>query len=393
MKRKIRSLSEKISVALFLLLCFACHKQINYNHLDTITGYDNDVLANGEGINIASFRIIPLELTDESILGVINKVEAIDSFFVVHSGNDLFCFNLQGQYQWHYGESGRGSQEYMRLNTFYIDRQKKTVNLIDEFLGKILTYNLQGEFLSEKAYDNKLFYMLHNASLIEGHSLLCEHYVYGNFNTIYSLVNLDTETQTPLFKSGIQSEGVAMPIGQTPFSLHPGCKLLVPFDNKIYTYDSLHLKPVQIIETKRKLVSPKQLETVKDFSIITYFDTEQRGDFVGFKDICETNDYLLLNEAGANQYFLIDKTEKSGSRYSYGVEEESRFLPLINIFAAWQNNFIGKASAFELQDIVAKIPEDTGNQYLQALRAAGKAIEADANPCLLLYTLKKQPAK
>lgn len=44
-----------------------------------------------------------------------------------------------------------------------------------------------------------------------------------------------------------------------------------------------------------------------DFSIMTYFNVSEEGYFAGFKSICETRDYILLNEAGENQYFLVDK--------------------------------------------------------------------------------------
>lgn len=81
----------------------------------------------------------------------------------------------------------------------------------------------------------------------------------------------------------------------------------------------------------KKILSEKRLNAETDFSIMTYFNVSEEGYFAGFKSICETRDYILLNEAGENQYFLVDKRKNAGRRYFYNDAGEQKYLPLLGI--------------------------------------------------------------
>ena len=142
-------------------LCWACSKQSRYENLPKIEGYDSLILSNGKNIQVDSFFILPLELTSESAITSIAKIEIVDTFIFIHSENSLLRFYKDGRFAGIYGVVGRAPGEYLRLNTFFIDRHQETVNLIDEFLSKIITYTFTGEYLREKHYAGRNFYMLH----------------------------------------------------------------------------------------------------------------------------------------------------------------------------------------------------------------------------------------
>lgn len=373
-------------------ICYACkEKSDSYTNLTIIHGYDEKVMMNGHGIEVDSFHIIPLETNSESVLSGINKIAFIDSLMIIHSYDRVLCFNHSGKFLYSIGLKGRGAGEYLRINTFFIDRTLQTINLVDEFSSKILTYKLNGTYLNEKTYPPKTFYMLHTGFLTDKHKLLCNHYIYNHFNNIYSSIDLSTGDITVLHKFPLQTQNTAMFIGREPIvTYNDTSKMILPFDNKLYTYTDSCLSPVSLIKTQKKFLSKRRLKAEKDFSVMTYFHAEEKGYFTGFKTICETESHLLLNEAGSNRYFLTDKKKNAGQRYTYHIDGTLTDLPLLGIFTTYQNYFVGSISNYSLKELVSQIPENISNQYLQKLKKIAISIEESDNPCLLFYKLKNQ---
>lgn len=369
-------------------LCWACSKQSRYENLPKIEGYDSLILSNGKNIQVDSFFILPLEFTSESAITSIAKIEIVDTFIFIHSENSLLRFYKDGRFAGIYGVVGRAPGEYLRLNTFFIDRHRETVNLIDEFLSKIITYTFTGEYLREKHYAGRNFYMLHGVCPVGENQLLCDYYVYNDFNTLYMLLNMETGEKTVLSQTALQTKKVAVPIGKVPMAEYGDTvKVLLPFDNRIYVYDSLGIKPYKWVETEKKLLSSGQMRKINDFSVMSYFDIDQRGDFAGFKDICESDRYMLLNEAGCNRYFLVDKISAHGIRYDYDVDDALNVLPLVGIQTVWRDFFVGVLPRYSLKDIADKIPANTTDRNLYQLKKFEGELPEDANPCLVFYKL------
>ena len=96
---------------------------------------------------------------------------------------------------------------------------------------------------------------------------------------------METGEKTVLSQTALQTKKVAVPIGKVPMAEYGDTvKVLLPFDNRIYVYDSLGIKPYKWVETEKKLLSSGQMRKINDFSVMSYFDIDQRGDFAGFKE-------------------------------------------------------------------------------------------------------------
>lgn len=380
----------KIILCFIIGLCWACkEKDYTYKDLKIIKGYDEEVQANGTGIEVDSFQVVPLETNSSSILSGINRVAFMDSLIFIHSNDRLLCFNNAGKFLYPVGIKGRGAGEYLRINTFFTDNFHQTINIVDEFSGKILTYKPDGTYLNEKKYPPRSFYMLHTGYLVGKDKLLCSNYVYKRFNRIYSLIDLPAGTTKELGKFPLQTQNTAMPIGQETIATYKdSIKVILPFDNKLYSYADSTLVPLILIETEKKFLSERKLKAEKDFSVMTYFNADQKGYFSGFKAIFETENYILLNEAGNNQYFLIDKKKNTGKRYTYSNDGKLNRLPLTGIFTINKNYFVGTISAYALKDLTKHIPEPIPDQNLKKLKEISTTIEEGDNPCLLFYKLK-----
>lgn len=380
-------MQRKLIIMLFLILIIACRKEKSEKgNIQVIKGYTAGILDNASDIKFKSFRLVPLEMTPQSILSDVDRVGLIDSFLIVQDGNQLLCFDRNGKFKWKYGAEGRGPGEYLRINTFFLDKEKKTVNMVDEFLLKIISFDMDGTFLSEKRYTKPALYMTHSAGLTSQGKILRDNYVCNDFNVIFSLLDLASGENIELYRLPVKTQKIAMSVGRQPVSFYKdSVRMLVPFDNKIYTFRENKMVAWKLIDTDKKILSPKQLEAIDNYSIDAYFAYYKENYFLGFKDIIETEDYILLNEMGPNNYFLINKSSQSGRLYKYNVEEEINHLPLLNIIAADSDYWVGYAPYHLLKSVAELIPLKPEDKHLQEFKTIFQTLEEDTNPCLLFY--------
>lgn len=380
----------KIHYLLISALICSCNISTDYQHLPKIEGYTNEILPNGEKIEIDSFHIIPLETTPENLISDITKIEFTDSLIFIQCDNELLCFNNTGKFKYTIGNIGKGPGEFHRVNTFFIHENNKEINIIDEATQRILTYDLSGNFISDKKYPSDAFLLCASASLLKDSTLLCSNFIYNNVNTIYSLLNLHTEKRQSLFNFSVKSANTAEHIGRHPISFYSDTvKFIVPFDNKIYMLSESEIRPWAIVKTEDKLISHKEIKEITDFSIMTYADFMNKGSFTGFTSICETNKYLFLQVLFNLRYFLVKKDTNVGQIYENSIYDDQILeLPLLNISMAKDDFFVGIEEASSLKRIANKISKHTTNKNLKYLRETANLLLEDDNPCLLLYKLK-----
>lgn len=136
-----------ISMFIFLFSCVDKKENIEIIHLDeamdNVVSIDLNVLTD-------SIRYVPLETNDNCLISEIRKVELVDSLlFVRNKRDDLYVFNLNGDFLNTIGEPGKGPGEYIRLWDFFIDKTKNRVAIFDQPQAKIIEYSYDGEFLNE----------------------------------------------------------------------------------------------------------------------------------------------------------------------------------------------------------------------------------------------------
>ena len=95
-----------------------------------------------------------------------------------------------------------------------------------------------------------------------------------------------------------------------------------------------------------------------------------------------------MNEAGENQYFLVDKRKNVGRRYFYNDAGEQKYLPLLGICTTDGDYLVGTVPNFVLKNFVKQIPESVSGQELNKLREVGFAIQEEDNPCIFFYKLR-----
>ena len=123
-----------------LFLIFGCKTNINEG---TVIDFGN--LQNmGMSQVIGDYELIPLETTDESLIGFIDKIEfyddkiyILDRFF----GSSVFVFSKEGKFLSKLSRKGRGPGEYIFPMYSAID-QRGAILVLDINLGRLLKYNI-----------------------------------------------------------------------------------------------------------------------------------------------------------------------------------------------------------------------------------------------------------
>lgn len=384
MKKKINY--YKCLLIIFLLTVISCSERVNDN-LISIQGYDEDELENGEGIEIESFEIINLELTDKSIINFISHVEIIDTLLIVKSDDKLLAFNCSGKFLYQFGEKGNGPNEYIDIRSFVIDRNNKNLKIIDQASHKIITFDINGNYLSTKRYDEKFLPdFTHWGICIDDDNILFANMIFNNQNTIYSIANINKEQTNALYNFSGKTQNAAVPTGKSPMSYFKNeFKLTLPFDNKIYTLQDGKMFPKMIIQTEKSIVKENQQKGLNDYEgIMTHIEFIDKGYFAGITSIFETNNYTLLEMAFGYNYFLFSKTSNKGRLYNYSIKKDLKTLPLINIIGCSDDHLIGVGTPMLLR---GKSIEDTTNENILKLKKHLDSLSYDANPTLFIYKL------
>ena len=95
-------------------------------------------------------EIIPLETTDNSLIGGAGSTVYYNGHFYIHDSlsKSFYCFNEHGKFIKIIANEGQGPQEYIYVNDFIINESNNTAELLSPF-GYLYTYELSGKFLNK----------------------------------------------------------------------------------------------------------------------------------------------------------------------------------------------------------------------------------------------------
>ncbi len=152
---KTQTILLKISCVIILILfIISCSehtssKKNSVNRGKFLNSF-NKVIKGKNIFNTQSFQFIPLETTDKSFFGKIDKV-LIDSnrIFILdtHIARQAFIFDLKGKFISKLGTKGQGPNEFLNIKGMTIDRKKKNIILFDLGNWRLLFYTYEGNFV------------------------------------------------------------------------------------------------------------------------------------------------------------------------------------------------------------------------------------------------------
>jgi len=142
---------KQVWIGIAVCLCLSCTRMRDGQEgvvLD-LTETGTDTLGFCDVFDVVG--VVPLETTDECLLGYVSKVEVVDGNYYVLDGQRkaVFVFDGQGTFLRRIGIVGHGHGEYERASDFTVDRDCGRVVIL---CGprEVYMYDLQGGLSARK---------------------------------------------------------------------------------------------------------------------------------------------------------------------------------------------------------------------------------------------------
>ena len=288
--------------------------------------------------------ISTVDLDGECPMSIIQKLELVDSLLYVASPEGLFCFNLKGEFKYEISRQGRADNEWVRMNTFYVDEESSEICIIDGASRKMLVYKLSGEYVTSLQLPESCPTEINDAEKVIDGSVILSVNVMGRNRTVLYSLNNDCSELKPLFDVAFRTEGVSIPTGFSPICRNRGkVKAIFPFEDNVFEIAQCSLNESFSIPHDSKSLSKRELSRIKNYSIFCSVEYKTKGYYVGYTSIVESDSFVILSYYN-NEYMIYDKSRKRyliftpapiaggdkrvGSLYEVLYMDESRIISL-----------------------------------------------------------------
>ena len=144
-----------IIIVLTLGICYSCKESSNNKDDKSIPEivFDSDKIDDivdiSDIIDSTFFRIIPLETTNSSLIGEVNKVFFKHNRFYIldQMQKSIIVFDENGKFIFRFNASGKGPGEYLEIASTTITEHN--IIIADNILMKLFYYDLNGKFIKE----------------------------------------------------------------------------------------------------------------------------------------------------------------------------------------------------------------------------------------------------
>ncbi len=379
-------------ISLFLLLFTLAGCSTTANTSEIIYDMDHLVDIQKSGL-IKDVSLVSLQDTSVYI-GDITKVDALDTLIYILDQNKkgIYIFSDKGKYVSTISEQGHGAGEYLEVTDFFVDPEKKTVNILSRLNRKLYVYDIKGNGIQvinlpktfnriTKYADGFIGYMAnysedrsqpHNYWIMDGNGKVVSH-----FGVIKNCIESRTRESFRPFSShkgdlsisaeyerGIMTLSDGSDDAQTTYMLDFGKYNWPEIPDKDYNNDekmfmlvNTHISdPEQFQETDSYLLS---LVYVNGQPIIAAYDKESgKGKALSLANYID--DYML----GGGKPISISENE------IFAIQDAS------GMYEVWKGGN-------EYNDFEKDRPTQVKN-----LRKRFKNIDEDGNPFLIIYHLR-----
>ncbi|WP_345004693.1 6-bladed beta-propeller [Snuella lapsa] len=344
----------------------------------------------------SNIEFTPLETTDKSIIGSINKIICDSNFYFIHDkrNNKVLRFNNEGKFLNSIGSIGKGPMEVANIGDVAINRDKKFVSILDYKLKKIVKYTYSGKYL----FSEPLFYVV------------SQHEYADNEAMVFSVTRAQRNTDIPAIDSyGLllaDKESVPFAVAfknpKKSFSnktINPlrsfGGKIYYhhPFSDGIWQIEDSIIRPILKFEFEKNGLSPevwKESINNKEFNKLLDKNILFSGDYVILNDLWFLQVYTNNQPVGALFYNYNTGALKYGVGLRYSKEIPLSFLVGYPNGITDDGFFISIREAMDLHSIKKiflknkKIKETLRRKDWDKLNK----IKPTDNPVIVTYKLK-----
>lgn len=371
---------------IWVICCFvlaACHgsKQQNIEVL-RCSNCSGEALETPPSYKVTD--IIKLETNIESFITNIKQMEMNDSLiFILNGSENLYVFDRNGNFKNQIGKKGEAPNEYLVLNTFYINAVEQMVVLIDSYKNVLLNYSFDGKYISTISMSPNALLNCNNTLLMDDNTLMLFNMMGIKESIAYSLIDMNKKeligkyfSYAPIMTNNYIYSFSRHPIAAT----ENGANIILPLCDTIYNYSasSRTFEPKYIVETPRKMASKYQIRNDKKQTYSAeLYDLWEEGYFTGFNGIYETKEKIILTFLNGiiMGYFIFDKLDRKGNYYIYEYDDASGEIPFYPVIYTYDNKFIASVGAEKLleykgsiknrifQDAIKDLKEDDNSLF------------------------------
>lgn len=121
-----------------------------------------------------SVKVIPLELSEKSMINTIDQAFYTEEEIIVRDGNRVLVFHQNGDFIRQIGNVGRGPNEFIQIQEINFDAENNKIFVLDSQQKKIIGFDIEGRLFIETKVDFfepslgiKSFHYLPDGFLIE----------------------------------------------------------------------------------------------------------------------------------------------------------------------------------------------------------------------------------
>lgn len=319
---------------------------------------------------VEDYRFIPLETSEASLIGGVNKVRFYDGkIFVLDmmKSRSLFVFSDKGEFLYKIGRQGKGPGEFLLPMNFTFDKKKKEVIVVDGQRKQLLFYTVKGDFKRNLRLD----YFVVGATVINNEMLALIASGFDDYLILSDTLGVKKKSFFPFKETGRR----------------------VMQDNPFQTFnDSIQLFRVFKVDTtytyKRDTIYKLNKISISAYRKISY--TEKGSSVI---DYHETGDQILLsiyNVRDKHYQVLISKQTGNKIYLKRGKLINDIYYYNRGFYAKAttdNNEFVASINPAGLLNAMEKLPE--GTKIESKMRDLVAEIDENSNPVLMVAKLKE----
>ncbi len=311
-----------LSIVFSLFLCGCTQKQ---NEVKNLSGMETIPITDFETYNgrfsefAEAVEMIPLEFTDESILGEIKKVVLSEDFiFVMELDNSagIYTFDRNGKFLYRIGSRGQGPKELVDVADFSINEKDRLIYIFDGARTKVCVFSFDNEFIKTIPMDYYATNMEYQDGLFY---LYRERASYGT--PPYSLVIKDLE-------GNLVEKYYPMPklpkIHECVFRKRENDILFAQnLNDSVFVLSGGKLSPLYYIDYKDRSMKPEDREDIRQNVRPAIQILLEKKTLAGIKDIFEINDKVFIKSVNviAPVLTVYDKKRKEVKTFQHWEDD------------------------------------------------------------------------
>lgn len=301
---------------------------------------------------VKEIQMIPLEFTDDCILGEIEKIVMTNScIFVMEKVNQkgIYVFNHSGKYLYRIGNRGQGPGEFINLSGFSLNEEQQLIYLYDLARTKVLEFSFQGDFIK----DIQMNYYADNFEYQDGLFYLYREYPdYGD--PLCSLVIKNDKGETVnKYYSAIDKSSYTHKCIFT--KLDNDIIFTEYLRDSVFTLTKDKLIPRYFIDYKDKSMSKVDRESILKKTRIPLTVRLESKKMAGIDGIFEINDKVFINSVYIfiPKFSVYDKKTKEVNTFSF-VMNDLLFVSVNFPIGQYKDNLISIVQQESLQGAIDK---------------------------------------